>query len=254
MSNMKPMNSKAVSPLIGFILLMAIVMGLIGILQSTAVPQWNKAVEAKHLSELKYGVADVSEVISLSASTGNPAKVVLKAGVDYPNYYVLFSPPKASTTISTKDLGIRVDGDVSVGGERREFRLENTTSAIIVEPNYFYSSRSKLIYEHSAVLRLEDSFVLKESDQISFSNNSISLYIIKANFNSFATTESANLIFIPVSIGGRNLFSGNISFECFDEKTAEWWNATLSKVYEGNSEVKISRTGNVVSLENLKNV
>ncbi|MEM2894800.1 MAG: DNRLRE domain-containing protein [Archaeoglobaceae archaeon] len=248
------MNSKAVSPLIGFILLMAIVMGLIGILQSTAVPQWNKAVEAKHLSELKYGVADVSEVISLSASTGNPAKVVLKAGVDYPNYYVLVSPPKASTTISSKDLGIRVDGDVSVGGERREFRLENTTSAIIVEPNYFYSSRSKLIYEHSAVLRLEDSFVLKESDQISFSNNSISLYIIKANFNSFATTESANLIFIPVSIGGRNLFSGNISFECFDEKTAEWWNATLSKVYEGNSEVKISRTGNVVSLENLKNV
>ncbi|MEM2716836.1 MAG: hypothetical protein QW455_04335, partial [Archaeoglobaceae archaeon] len=254
MSNMKPMNSKAVSPLIGFILLMAIVMGLIGILQSTAVPQWNKAVEAKHLSELKYGVADVSEVVSLSASTGNPAKVVLKAGVDYPNYYVLFSPPKASTTISTKDLGIRVDGDVSVGGERREFRLENTTSAIIVEPNYFYSSRSKLIYEHSAVLRLEDSFVLKESDQISFSNNSISLYIIKANFNSFATTESANLIFIPVSIGGRNLFSGNISFECFDEKTAEWWNSKLSDVYRNNSEVKVSRTGNVVSLENLKNV
>ncbi|MEM1957547.1 MAG: hypothetical protein QXX76_04675, partial [Archaeoglobaceae archaeon] len=227
------MNSKAVSPLIGFILLMAIVMGLIGILQSTAVPQWNKAVEAKHLSELKYGVADVSKAISLSASTGNPAKIVLKAGVDYPNYYVLVSPPKASTTISAKDLGIRVDGTIAI---------EEKTSAILVEPNYFYSWRSKLIYEHSAVLRLEDSFVLKESDQISFSNNSISLYIIKANFNSFATTESANLIFIPVSIGGRNLFSGNISFECFDEKTAEWWNATLSKVYENNSEVKISRT------------
>ncbi|MEM2346015.1 MAG: CARDB domain-containing protein, partial [Archaeoglobaceae archaeon] len=251
---MKTINCKAVSPLIGFILLMAIVMGLIGILQSTAVPQWNKAVEAKHLSELKYGVADFSEVVSLSASTGNPAKIVLKAGVDYPNYYVLVSPPKASTTISAKDLGIRIDGNVSVGGERREFRLENTTSAIIVEPNYFYSSRSKLIYEHSAVLRLENSFVLKESDQISFSNNSISLYIIKANFNSFATTESANLIFIPVSVGGRNLFSGNISLECFDEKTAEWWNSTLSDVYKNNSEVKVSRTGNVVSLENLKNI
>ncbi|MEM5824006.1 MAG: CARDB domain-containing protein [Archaeoglobaceae archaeon] len=239
------MNSKAVSPLIGFILLMAIVMGLIGILQSTAVPQWNKAVEAKHLSELKYGVAGVSEVISLSASTGNPAKIVLKAGVDYPNYYVLVSPPKASTTISTKDLGIRVDGTIAI---------EEKTSAILVEPNYFYSWRSKLIYEHSAVLRLEDSFVLKESDQISFSNNSISLYIIKANFNSFATTESANLIFIPVSIGGRNLFSGNISFECFDEKTAEWWNSTLSEVYRNNSEVRVSRNGNVVNIENLKNI
>ncbi|MEM4748159.1 MAG: hypothetical protein QXW74_06595 [Archaeoglobaceae archaeon] len=239
------MNSKAVSPLIGFILLMTIVMGLIGILQSTAVPQWNKAVEAKHLSELKYGIADVSKAISLSASTGNPAKIVLKAGVDYPNYYVLVSPSKASTTISAKDLKIRVDGTIAI---------EEKTSAILVEPNYFYSSRSKLIYEHSAVLRLENSFVLKESDQSSFSNNSISLYIIRANFNSFATTESANLIFIPISVGGRNLFSGNIGFECFDEKTAEWWNSTLSEVYRNNSEVRVSRNGNVVNIENLKNI
>lgn len=107
------MDCKAVSPLIGFILLMAIVMGLIGILQSTAVPQWNKAVEAKHLSSLKYEVADISRLISISASTGSPAKVVLKAGVDYPNYYILFSPSKASTTISAINLNVNISGYVT---------------------------------------------------------------------------------------------------------------------------------------------
>ncbi|MEM2022667.1 MAG: hypothetical protein QXI31_03200, partial [Archaeoglobaceae archaeon] len=239
------MDSRAVSPLIGFILLMSIVMGLIGILQANAVPQWNRAVEAKHFSDLKYDVASLGEAISLSSSTGNQAKIVLKAGVDYPNYYVLVSPSKASTTISVKDLGIRI---LNIDGSTL---VEDETSAIIFEPNYFYSSRSKLIYEHSAVLRLEDSVVLKESDQNSFSKNSISLYILKAKFNSFATTETANLILIPVSVGGRNLFSGNIIFECFDEKTAEWWNSTLKEVYKDNPEVRGIRTGKVVSLENL---
>ncbi len=241
------MDSRAVSPLIGFILLMSIVMGLIGILQSTAVPQWNKAVEARHFGELKYEVADVSKVISISASTGSPAKVVLKAGVDYPNYYVLVSPSKASTTTSVKDLGVRILNSDGVA------LVDEKTSAIIFEPNYFYSSRSKLIYEHSAVLRLEDSVVLKESDQNSFSKSSISLYILKAKFNSFATTETANLILIPISVGGRNPFSGNIIFECFDEKTAEWWNSTLKEVYR-DSDVRVSRNDNIVEVANLKNI
>ncbi|MEM4459492.1 MAG: DNRLRE domain-containing protein [Archaeoglobaceae archaeon] len=239
------MNTKAVSPLIGFILLMAIVMGAIGILQSTAVPQWNKAVEAKHFNSLKYEVADISEVVAISASTGAPAKVVLKAGVDYPNYYVLISPPKASTTISAKSLQININGT--------PINVSDNTSAIIVEPNYFYSSRTKLIYEHSAVLRLENSGVLEESRQSSFSNNSISIYIIRAKFNNFATTESASLILVPVSVGGRNVFSGDISFECFDESTAEWWNSTLKSIYN-NSDVEISRNGNVVEIKNLKNI
>ncbi|MDI3498930.1 MAG: hypothetical protein PWQ40_2299, partial [Archaeoglobus sp.] len=40
------MDSKAVSPLIGFVLMLAIIMGLIGIMQAQWVPVWNKEVEA----------------------------------------------------------------------------------------------------------------------------------------------------------------------------------------------------------------
>jgi FlaG/FlaF family flagellin (archaellin) len=236
-------DCRAVSPLIGFILLMAIVMGLIGILHSTAVPQWNKAVETKHLSSLKYEVADISKAISISASTGNPAKVVLKAGVDYPNYYILFSPPKSSTTISAKNLNVNVSGSL---------QIEDNGSAIIVEPNYLYSSKSKLIYEHSAVLREEmNGLVLVESDQSAFSRDSIHLSIIKAKFGSFATTETASIILIPESFGGRNIFSGSIEFECYDENTARWWNETLGGIYGENN---VSVDGRKVKIENLQNI
>lgn len=236
------MDSKAVSPLIGFILLMAIIMGLIGILQSTAVPQWNRAVESGHLSSLKYEVADISKVVSISASTGNPAKVVLNAGVKYPNYYILFSPSKASTTISSKNLSVNIS---SINNPSHN--IQDQSSAMIVEPNYYYSSKSKLIYEHSAVLRKElNGIVLAESDQSAFNDNSIHLTIIKANFGSFATTETASLILVPESYGGSQLFSGSIEFESYDESTAEWWNKTLGRIY-GEDNVTVS--DNKVSLK-----
>jgi len=239
------MDSKAVSPLIGFILLMAILMGLIGILQSTAVPQWNREVEAKHFSSIKYEFADLSEAISISAISGNPVKVVMKAGVDYPNYYILFSPTKTATTVSAKNLSVLISG-------HEPFK----TSAIILEPNYLYSQRSKLIYEHSAVLKFENNVVLEESAQNAFAGDSISLALIEPKFSTFATTETATLILVPVSVGGRNLFSGNITFESYDEKTAEWWNETLSKVFEGSGViVGINETdAKKVDVKNLKNV
>jgi hypothetical protein len=238
------MDSRAVSPLIGFILLMAIVMGLIGILQSTAVPQWNRAAEAKHLSTLKYEVADISRVISISASTGNPAKVVLNAGVSYPNYYILFSPSKASTTIAAKNLSVKIDGSL---------QIQDQSSAIVVEPNYLYSSRSRFIYEHSAVLREEmNGVILVESSQSAFSSNSIHLAIVKAKFGTFATAETASIILVPESVGGSSIFNGYIELECYDKNTAQWWNETLSSIYGQDNVSVVNNT--TVKIRNLQNI
>ncbi len=215
------MRDDAVSPLIGFILLMAIVMGMIGILQSTAVPEWNKAVEIRHLSTLKYDFEKIGEVIS--NSNRNPSKVVLKAGVDYPNYYILFSPPKASTTIYVVNLSINI---TDITGTQT---VDAVTSAIVVEPNYLYSSKSKLVYEHSAVFRVKEDTALVESNQSSFLPNQINLNIIKAGFPTFATTETATIVLIPIS-KGKSVFSGSIRFESYNEKTAELWENILSSM------------------------
>ncbi|MCX8172697.1 MAG: hypothetical protein N3D09_03690 [Archaeoglobaceae archaeon] len=243
------MNTSGVSPLIGFVLLMAIVMGLIGILQSTALPQWNRAVEIKHFDSLKYEVAGIGEILSISASTRNPSKLVLSAGVSYPNYYFLISPSKASTTFLTRDLNISIEGKVKIGGEIWDLFYKNVTSAIMVGPNYLYSARSKFLYEHSAIFILENGLILRGGDQISFSNDSISLYILKANFKSFATTENVNLIFIPVLVSGKNLFTGKITLECYDEQTAGWWSRELSEIYGD----RVAKIGNTVEL-NVDNI
>jgi hypothetical protein len=96
-----------------------------------------------------------------------------------------------------------------------------------------------------------NGIVIPESDQSAFSRNSIHLAIIKPNFYSFATTETASIILVPESYGGSQLFSGSIEFECYDENTAKWWNNTLSSVYGSDN---VTLVGKRVMVSNLQNV
>jgi hypothetical protein len=241
-----PKDLRGVSPILGFILLLMILMTALSIVQSTAVPQWNRGVEARHLDALKYEVADIGRVTALSASTGNPGKVLLHAGVSYPEYYVLVSPYKASTTVSAVPL------QLVIRDSSGSLLLNETSAAIIVQPNYFYSPRVSLIHEHSATLREEpDGTVLAESDQGSFSKSVIHIAVLKPNFYSFATTETASIVLIPESYGGSQLFSGSIEFECYDENTARWWNNTLSSIYGPDN---VTVVGNRVRVSNLQNI
>jgi len=227
------MDSRALSPLIGFVLLLSIIMGFMSIMQSNAVPQWNKGAEAKHLDKVSYEVAKLSEAVSIAGSTGNPAKIVIDAGVKYPEYYILISPSKAAGSIDKRELWVKIG-------------TENfTTHAIIYRPNYLYSSSPELIFEHSAIFRMEHSYLIVISDQSSFTRNKITIYLINATFNSFSITENINLIFHPISYGGSTRFSGTLEFLCYDDRTALWWNDTLSAIYGSD---KVSKDGRKITL------
>lgn len=245
-SNNKSLNvdSKAVSPLLGFVLLLMILMTFLGIMQSSFVPIWNKQAESRHLDTVSYQISKLSESVSLAASSGNPAKVVIEAGAKYPNYYVLVSPSKASGTLSKERLIITINGTLDNENVNGNFE----TDAIIFRPNYLYSSATQFVYEHSAVLMLQ-GLAVPVSSQSSFWEDRVVLYIINATFSSMATTESLDVILNPLSYGGFSRFSGSITFECYSEETAEWWNKKLSEIYGD----KVTKNGRNITVQ-LSNV
>jgi hypothetical protein len=49
-----------------------ILMTALSIVQSTAVPQWNRGVEARHLDALKYEVSDIGRVTAPSELISYP--------------------------------------------------------------------------------------------------------------------------------------------------------------------------------------
>jgi hypothetical protein len=227
-------SSRGITPLLGFVLMLAIIMGFIGILQSYAVPQWNKAVEIQHLDRLIYDVSEISEVVALSTTTGSGGKLVLEGGVKYPSRPFLISPSQTSITVYPRELRITVNGN------------DYTSHAIIVVPNYFYLSRPTLIYEHSAVF--EEYYGQSpsvKSNQSSFSPGRITLYIINTSMTPISSTDPINLIFEPVSYGGSvHYASVTLSFESYDNQTAEWWNRTINSI-PGFTAV---RSGNFVTV------
>ncbi len=229
------MDDEAVSTLVGFILIVLITITFIGLVQSVMLPQWNKAEEMEHSQRLGYEVAKIGEAISLSSTTGKSTMVSLNPSLSYPERPFLISPTFASATISSEELNVSIKSN--------KININEKTCAIIVSPNYYYSPKPKFMYEHSASFKNYDDNTIATLKQSSFTNSSVNIYILNTTFKSFAVTQPVNLIFEPISYGGKTFIdSAWINFTVTNE-TAEWWNETLTEIYGDN----VSRNGNWIN-------
>lgn len=86
-------DEKAVSPLLGFILVLLILAIFMSVVQSQYVPAWCKEAEAKHFEVLK---AEFSTIPSIVASQRD-GYVTLTAGLKYPGRPLFITPPPTKT-------------------------------------------------------------------------------------------------------------------------------------------------------------
>ena len=237
------------SPLVGFILLLAIIMGFIGIVQSQWVPEWNKAVEAEHLSKLESEVSEIPKIMFISSTTGKEGTVSIDAGCEYPNRGFLINPPTASTTVTAVPLSVEVEfSEMLPNGSVFHYNSNFTTYAIVIQPNYFYTPRPEIIIEHSAVIETDGGSAINISLPISFAKNSIQLFIINSTFSSISATRPLNLQFNPVSFGG-DVFVKNatITVKVLNE-TFDWWNKTLRGIY-GENNITADKSSKKITIE-----
>ncbi|MBO8181792.1 MAG: DUF2341 domain-containing protein [Archaeoglobus sp.] len=231
------MDDNAVSAVVGFILIVLIAITFIGIVQSVMLPEWNKGEEIDHSIELSYDMAKMGETIALSSTTGKSTLLSLNPALSYPKRPFLISPTFASATISAEKQYLSIKSD--------KINYEGNTYAIIVLPNYHYSAKPKFLYEHSATFKSYNGNPTVNSKQSSFKASSISIYILNSTFSSLAVNGPINLIFEPVSYGGKTLVnSAWINFTVSNE-TAEWWNESLAAIYGENN---VSRNGNWINI------
>jgi len=254
------MDSKGVSPLIGFVLLLAIIMGFIGIVQSSWVPEWNKAVEAEHLSDLESEISEIPKIMFISATTGKQGAVSVDAGCEYPSRVFLINPPTASTTLTAAPLWINITFNETLpNGNTFHYTNNFSTHAIIIQPNYFYIQRPEVIIEHSAIVKASENSVIDVSSPISFAKNKVHLFILNSTFSSISSTRTLSLHFNPVSYGGEVFVENTtITIKVLDE-TFNWWNNTLKDIFgagnvtadESSKEIAIKLYNSTLSLSYL---
>ncbi len=223
------MSRKAVSPVVGFILILAIISLTMAIIQSTYVPAWSKEVEWKSFEKLTSQVSKIPEILTSSTSTS----LSLQVGVSYPKYPLLYTPPPVAGYVEFVPENVTINGTI-VSGEY--FNKSFTTSAIVIHPYYIYSPSRVLTVEYTAVF--ENNLTL--INQSAFSSTTAVIPVIEAN------REIVSGVKIPLNFYLLSKSTGiplrNVSIK-FETKNPSYWARILKAIYSN-----VSVSGDVVTI------
>ncbi len=220
------------------VLVLAIIAGVMSIIQTKYIPQWDYQKESQSFSEL---VSEVSQIPSILTSSTTSTSLQIKAGVEYPQYPFLVNPPSTYGVIRI------VPEKLTVSYTLYDHKVKGVynTSAIIVRPVYLYKPEVELVYEYGAVIEYGKNYARPVIlNQVAFSNNEIDLPVVESNPVSLAA-KSFVLHFYLLSKNGRNKVSNlTISFE---SQYPELWANTLKKIYGSSADVTF--TNNLVTVK-----
>ncbi len=224
-------DEKGVSPLLGFILMLMILMISISALQTQFVPDVCKDIEADHMKQITSQLLELKSV----SSTKN---VKLDMGVDYPEYLFLITPRSTATTMNVKEFNVSVEyTEILANGSKIDREINLTSSRIEISPNYLFYPKDELILENTAVLKRAGGNYVSISDQRSFKNE-VNFMLLNATFDSVSSTQSLSVFSVPQSSGGR-VMAENLSIS-FESVYPQYW--------EGIEDYNVTVNGNNVTI------
>lgn len=94
-------DDRGVAPLIGFILLFAMLIIVFAGYQTTVIPQHNADVEFEHYQTAQDDMTEIRSAIFEARTTGKPQSTTFKLGVNYPPRIISLNPPPAIGTLTT---------------------------------------------------------------------------------------------------------------------------------------------------------
>ena len=235
-------RDRAVSAVVGFILIFGILVVTFSLYQATVVPQQNSEVEFEQQQDIQQQMVELrSNIVSMQGSASTLSTTV-DLGVRYPSRTIFVNPGPASGSLRTEGAS---DPDVSFtlrnveatdSDETGDFwngtKLNYSTSIIEYEPDYNqFQGGLPVVYEHSLVYnRVENGDSVPITDQSLINGNRINLIALNGTLaENGVGAESIDLE--PISTRTRvvevNNKSGPITLEFASLLNADVWNETL---------------------------
>jgi len=109
------MDDRAVSEIIGAILVFGLVVISLVIFQTNAVPAANEEVEFDHNQEVQADLLGLDAALSDAAASGNGGTAVVTVGMDYPTRFLFRNPPPVSGTLTTETSRFSIENAEAVG-------------------------------------------------------------------------------------------------------------------------------------------
>ncbi len=208
-------DSKAVSPVIGFILLLQILIIFLAFIQTNVVPDQMKKIEADNVRSVKGEIAKFSALVS----AGSDAYLVVKTP-EYPDYLFLLTPEPAGFSVMTEPFRINVSLNLSLpNGSKMEITKTYESRRLYVTVNNYFYPDTTFVFENTAVFQKSNGGYGTAGEQ-NMVKNGLNLVILRSNIS-----ESYNapheFSFKPVSSGGR-YYAENMTLE-FQSVNPDYW-------------------------------
>lgn len=150
---------RGVSEVLGAILVFGLLIALLSIMQTQAVPAANQEIEIQHHQSMQDDFAGLDEAMSRVAASGAAESTTFTAGTSYPTRLIFFNPPDPTGRLATTesrevylhnvvaaddDVNDYIDGTIAVDARRLEY-----------EPGYNrFTDAPRTVYEYG--LRYDD--------------------------------------------------------------------------------------------------
>jgi hypothetical protein len=235
-------RDRAVSAVVGFILIFGILVVTFSLYQATVVPQQNSEVEFEQQQDIQQQMVELrSNIVSMQGSASTLSTTV-DLGVRYPSRTIFVNPGPASGSLRTEgasnpDVNVTLRNvEATDSDETGDFwngtKLNYSTSIIEYEPDYNqFQGGLPVVYEHSLVYnRVENGDSVPITDQSLINGNRINLIALNGTLaENGVGSESIDLE--PISTRTRvvevNNKSGPITLEFPSLLNADFWNETL---------------------------
>lgn len=252
-------DDRAVSAVVGFVFIFAIVISLLAIYQASMVPSQNSNIEFNHYRGVQEDFLDVRNTILTSDQTGNRGFVTMDFVVAYPARIVGINAAPPNSELETneagpiivKEGGTNVSDSICAGGGTAKPRV------LTYRPQYnYFGEAPSLVYENTVYYKqTEDGTVIIETSQQLVQGGVINLVPLTSDLY-LSSGEAASVETVPGNVRTTEITDANISvptqlseddWETLLEGDIDPGNVSVSNGYlsltPGTIEVRCSQMG-----------
>jgi len=194
-------DEKAVSEVVGAMLVLLILVVYLGILQAYEVPKWNKELE-KQQFDIAYGdLLDLRSGIEDVSSKNIPRTNNIHMGVRYPQRFLLSNPGQgAYGNFSTYPLNISVNISYYSSGNISYKNYSYSSAGLVYQLNGISTTLPKLVYENGLFIKDYGivSFPVDEIQSLASEDN-VFIPIISYGANEAYSMEEETFSLFPLS-------------------------------------------------------
>lgn len=189
-------DEKAVSEVVGAMMILLILVLYLGIMQTRQVPEWNKELEIQQFGSIYDDFVTLRSNLEDVSAKSIPKTSNFHMGVKYPQRFMLSNPgPGANGILSTYPLMINISYDTNKGT-----KWKNYTSMGIIYDQDGISDSPRLIYENGLMMKdYGNGIVIAVDDNQSLtSKDNIFIPILYGAVESSSSMEIESMNIAPI--------------------------------------------------------